>query len=225
MNLLSQILYAINSDDQRLARSLALTGLDTWASLNGLKRSGKHFGLVTLAHASVSRLQYQNDDHAWPSRDHVMMFRRKAHPSAAACITTQPYTGERPYPQIEELRAYLRKRDLVAHVPPNPFASFWYPGRTLFVAIVRPDTPIQWLPDQLDFKPGSPAPVAAPTDADRAAVHSHVSALLLGGRITTAQLHRAVRERGITPHLKQMNSADLSELKRAVDELASEGVR
>jgi AAA domain-containing protein len=34
------------------------------------------------------------------------------------------------------------------HVPPNPRASFWSPGKTLFVVMTLPDVEVRWLPEQ-----------------------------------------------------------------------------
>jgi hypothetical protein len=60
-----------------------------------------------------------------------------------------------PYEGVEarvELPAYVATRGLVLHQPPNPQASFYYPGATLFCVITtREFGPVKWLEEQLRY--------------------------------------------------------------------------
>jgi hypothetical protein len=45
-------------------------------------------------------------------------------------------------------REGLTKRGFVLHLLPDPFASFRYPGWTLFVVVTKPGVAVRWLPEQ-----------------------------------------------------------------------------
>lgn len=86
----------------------------------------------------------------WPGFDHVVFFRRGRKRVAAL---SQPYDA----PDVERLRAYAAEKGLLLHTPPNPFASFWYPGWTYCLLITGPDFgEVQWLSDQLNFTAHGP---------------------------------------------------------------------
>jgi hypothetical protein len=63
-------------------------------------------------------------------------------------IVGQPYgrlDGDR---HRQELDACATRYGLRWHAAPMPYASFWYPGSTLFVVMTLPDIEVQWLPEQ-----------------------------------------------------------------------------
>ena len=74
--------------------------------------------------------------------DHPAWFRRDRR---YAAVVGQPYLSD---VDIAETRARLVRRDLVLHLPPDPLASFHFPGWTLFVVITGPGVEVRWLPEQ-----------------------------------------------------------------------------
>jgi hypothetical protein len=74
--------------------------------------------------------------------DHDIWFRRDRRYVAAV---GQPFLSAI---DIAEERARLKARSLVLHVPPDPLASFHYPGWTLFTVITRPGVAVRFLPEQ-----------------------------------------------------------------------------
>jgi hypothetical protein len=77
-----------------------------------------------------------------PLLDHDIWFRQDRRYVAAV---GQPYLSA---VGIAEARANLKARDLVLHVPPDPLASFHYPGWTLFVVVTKPGVKVCFLPEQ-----------------------------------------------------------------------------
>jgi hypothetical protein len=59
-------------------------------------------------------------------------------------ILTQPYD----HIVVDEWRSWTAARGVDLLVPPDPLASFWYPGATLFIVLATPGTEVQWLPEQ-----------------------------------------------------------------------------
>ncbi len=122
------------------------TLIGEFAALNGIARTPRPFALSTLAAGGVSDAK-----DAWgamyrfPAADHLTWFRNGAQ---AALVLSQPYAGS----DVDRLHAYAAERGLALHMPPNPKASFWFPGWTLAIAITRPDFgPVRWLDDQVAF--------------------------------------------------------------------------
>jgi len=122
--------------------------LDEWAELNGLDRIRQGFTLAHVARSTRNgRGGIENDAiFSRPERDHCSYFKCD---ERATALVSEPYQAD-----IPRLRHALEQHGLVVHVPPNPRASFWYPGHTLFLVITRSDTKIDWLPYQIDFKLG-----------------------------------------------------------------------
>lgn len=123
--------------------------LREWGALNGLKVSRALFGPRKLSGLKVRTWPMGRgapDDawESWPGRDHVTLFQRNRKPAA---IVTEPYGG------AGNPRAYIEPLGLKVHQPPNPYASFWYPGWTLFFVITKPDFgEVRWLPEQLAYE-------------------------------------------------------------------------
>jgi hypothetical protein len=49
----------------------------------------------------------------------------------------------------EDIDRCTAKLNLRWHIPPDPLASIWYPGSTLFIVITTPDIQPVWLPEQI----------------------------------------------------------------------------
>ena len=57
---------------------------------------------------------------------------------------TQPYD----HIVVDEWQSWTAARGIELLMPPDPLASFWYPGSTLFIVLAAPGTEVQWLPEQ-----------------------------------------------------------------------------
>lgn len=128
---------------------------DRWGVLNGLKRSSASFSLDALIRFLPSRGRW-GEPYNWPEAraacDHPSFFRWKR---LATALMVEPYVRS----DFEALLDYAPRIGLVAHVPPNPKASFWSPGATYMVVLARPAFgDIRWLRDQLRFEPTSGQP-------------------------------------------------------------------
>jgi hypothetical protein len=121
------------------AHRVAIT---TFAKLNGWRPSEvASYGLSLLGHDRMSG-RTRADNHDFPLLDHCIWFREGRRYVAAV---GQPY---RSAVDIVEARARLANRGLVLHIPPDPFASFHYPGWTLFVVVTKPGVRVRLLPEQ-----------------------------------------------------------------------------
>lgn len=78
------------------------------------------------------------------------LFYRDARTRRNVAIVNQPYLSRQEF-SADKMTAAWPARGLCCHVPPNPFASFWFPGWTAFIVITRPDVTVRWLPEQLTF--------------------------------------------------------------------------
>jgi hypothetical protein len=130
--------------------ALKLVAVEEFARLNGWQHSVKGFSINRLG----SQRQYWDGCiiHNW--LDHPIYFK-----AGRTCVAVvgQPYRGGVYYGGVGgvtnrcQAPGGLVDKGLRWRVPPNAYASFHYPGRTLFtVATAAPDlTPIVWLPEQL----------------------------------------------------------------------------
>jgi hypothetical protein len=98
------------------------------------------YNLGLLGRVAHSWSLYHSRDHVL--LDHAIWFRQGRRYVAAV---GQPYLSA---VDIADERARLAARGLVLHVPPDPFASFHYPGWTLFIVITLPGAAVRWLPEQ-----------------------------------------------------------------------------
>jgi hypothetical protein len=121
-----------------------------FARLNGCKATKRGFALSTLARGGVTDTvsgTWGNWPLGYPGADHHAFARRGRY---AAMAIVEPYDSEE---SRVGLPAYLAARGLVLHQPPNPQASFWYPGATLFCVITTPEFgEVKWLEEQLQYK-------------------------------------------------------------------------
>lgn len=124
--------------------------LHEFAELNNLKRTRRDFKMSAL-----DRGQHGGGDDPeygiqWQGGDHLSFFMRDG---KAAAIITEPYS------HLHQALLRATSFGLVCHMPPNPFASLWFPGWTFFVVITRRDFgDVVWLPDQLSFIKPPPRP-------------------------------------------------------------------
>jgi len=115
--------------------------VDMFAGYNDLK-PGRAFCLSAL----VGEGSIWGAPATWPGDDHTVYLRRYRRP---AMVLAQPYETS----DVERLKTWAAERGLIISMPPNPFASFWFPGWTYCVAITAPDFgEVKWLPAQLEFQ-------------------------------------------------------------------------
>jgi hypothetical protein len=133
-----------------------LAAIEAFAKLNCWSHSARGFSISRLS----GQRQYWDGaiDNHW--LDHPLYFKAGR---VCAAVVGQPYTAGVYYAEPGSVTRRcqapggLVDRGLRWRMPPNRYASIYYPGRTLFtVATAAPDlTPIVWLPEQnmtdLDF--------------------------------------------------------------------------
>ncbi len=110
-------------------------------------KPGRSFPLSALLRESGTRAApIWGEQYDWPGADHLAHFKRGRSPVA---VLTQPYETV----EVERLKLYAAARGLALHIPPNPFASFWFPGWTYCLLVTAPDFgPVSWLDEQLEFQ-------------------------------------------------------------------------
>ena len=117
--------------------------VDAFAALNGWQATGYSFyGLDLLGRSAMSDSLRRLGGRDCSLLDHDIWFRRGRRYVAAV---GQPYLSD---VDIAAARADLKARDLILHVPPDPLASFHFPGWTLFVVVTQPGAEVRWLPEQ-----------------------------------------------------------------------------
>lgn len=134
--------HATPALDQTLSRretTLRHSAINEFAALNGWKAvpSDKSFPPEKIGH--------RNRGERWSLSqqifDHVIYFRAAG---KNAAIVTQPYNNCR-----REANILAKKLGLALHIPPNPKASFHYPGHTFFFVFTLPNCTVNWLPEQM----------------------------------------------------------------------------
>lgn len=115
----------------------------SFAELNQITPSGE-FTLDALKRDLRSGGAW-GETYQWPCCCHPSHFRRNRR---ATLVVTESYRPS----EVEELEIYAADKGLALHFPPNKFASFWFPGSTIFIAITRPDFgEVRWLQEQIEF--------------------------------------------------------------------------
>jgi hypothetical protein len=127
--------------DRQYARQHELA--KQFGRINKWKLTTTHFGLDEFGRRQPRPQRTDGGfDHALYYRDLYGCF---------AAIVNQPYGS------LDEIGwgDALARYNLTWHVPPEPYASIWYPGFTLFEVITRTGRPSEvcWLPEQI--APGS----------------------------------------------------------------------
>jgi hypothetical protein len=114
-----------------------------FAEINGWRTAPAFFDLGRLGRGAPTRSHHWADN----SRDRQLLdhplwfyFQRRF-----VAAVGQPY---RPAVDLVRWRAHLTERGFTLHVPPDPLASFHYPGSTLFVVVTRPGVRVRFLPEQ-----------------------------------------------------------------------------
>ena len=113
---------------------------EAFGKLNGWGLSNQHsYSLEHLVRARA--MSPRREGYDFPLLDHDYWCRLDRRYVA---VIGQPYSLS----DIVAQRENLTKRGLVLHLPPDPFASFRYPGWTLFLVVTMPGVPVRWLPEQ-----------------------------------------------------------------------------
>lgn len=76
-----------------------------------------------------------------PAFDHPLVFSKDRR---VAAIVGQPYG----HIDVAKVKVALAEQGYALHTPPDPFASIYYPGGTLFLVVTLPETAVRFLPDQ-----------------------------------------------------------------------------
>ena len=134
-------------DAERVART-ALGAAVTFAdSVKAAMAPGSNFHPLIDAKAAMA--SYDRDREfvaAGIDRDHCLGFRADGKNVA---VVTQPYHYDRAhYDRPDDARAWFADRGLAVHIPPDPFASFHFPGETFFIVITKTGAGVKWLPEQ-----------------------------------------------------------------------------
>jgi hypothetical protein len=113
-----------------------------FAAWNGWKYSANYCFDVENLHRRTKRRVGGFTCAGW--FDHALHFKRWGDNIA---IIGQPYPTA--------MNLLEGARDLIAqgcciHIPPNPFASLWNPGRCLMLIATHPNNSVHWLPEQED---------------------------------------------------------------------------
>jgi len=113
-----------------------------WCALNDVTMRRQAFAFTHLAAAKYPSWKNQSwRFETWPGNDHTRWF---WHAHRPAMIVSEPYYAR----ELSAMRARVERLGLELHHPPNPYASFHYPGRTVFAVIARPGRGVRWLDEQ-----------------------------------------------------------------------------
>jgi hypothetical protein len=81
--------------------------------------------------------------------DHAVYYKARRHDGKRGLVNVaivgQPYEFNS---FIAEELAELVGRGFKVTMPPQPFASVWYPAATIFLVVTLPETNVRWLPEQ-----------------------------------------------------------------------------
>jgi hypothetical protein len=117
-----------------------------FAELNGWEIASDSFTPDAIGRTDAN-WNFSAHSRSW--MDHPLFFKgRRPGGKTTRCIAIvgQPYASLDTHRR--ELDAVAAKYDLRWHAPPNPRASIWSPGQTLFVVMTLPDIEVVWLPEQ-----------------------------------------------------------------------------
>ena len=130
--------------------SLAHEMSQAWAKLNGWHEARHQFTAKALIERKVFSHDWRDIDHghgATRTIDHGEYFRLPIRPYFSVAIVAHLYG------HAADAIAWARENGMVAHMPPVPGASWYYPARCIVVCYTRLDiTTVQWLPEQSDPK-------------------------------------------------------------------------
>jgi hypothetical protein len=148
-----------------------------FAALNGWQATKCGFNcLDLLGRGAMSDSLRARAARDWKLLDHHIWFRRGRRYVA---VVGQPYLSD---VDVAAARANLRTRNFVLHVPPDPLASFHYPGWTLFLVAALPGVEVRflleqdgrlkglwrdWLANRKDYRAAAMEGLLAATSADQ----------------------------------------------------------
>ena len=127
---------------------LMQTATDKFAELNDWRQETAHpFGVPSLGHPRRVRGDYgATNSNVF---DHPLRFRRDRtdgkRGTVCFALVGQPYGMYAPGDVRELLRA-----GYICNIPPDPYASIWLPGSTLFLVWTREPVTVKWLPEQTE---------------------------------------------------------------------------
>jgi hypothetical protein len=107
-----------------------------FADINGWILQGSHCHPEMLGKRNRMPYHYSSLPSVY---DHIIGYRRDG---LNIAIVTQPYSFD------DKERIMLTRNGLELHIPPDPKASFHYPGRTFFIVVTKPGVTVNWLPEQ-----------------------------------------------------------------------------
>jgi len=167
-NILSAILAAMRAhDDARAAapdeRTRRRITNDFWRAQDQRQQQlAKTFGL--LNGWRLTQREFLADDlgtcrRHWEGLPAHPIFYRDPRTRRNIALVAQPYIRDGCYrhPQdwLARLKASYAAQGLRLSVPPNAFASFWYPGWTAFLVVTKRDGEVRWLPAKSTWHPVS----------------------------------------------------------------------
>lgn len=122
--------------------------LAAFAKLNGWRRTGTWFSLRSMIPNSRKDPfdEVYGSDPGEECIDHTIRFLERRRPVG---FISQPYiTGTSESQHIESALRLAERYGLAVHVPPDPLASFYYPGRCMVLGFTAPGRAVRWLPEQ-----------------------------------------------------------------------------
>jgi hypothetical protein len=136
---------------QRKLRELQTAAASKFASLNGWQTTRREFSLETLRdhkmHGGWGGNWGRGQQLPHEFFDHREFFRDREKPYRAAAIVAHNYPNrETNDEQAAAEHAFAAEHGLVAHHPPRPRASWYYPGSARLVCYTRPGVAVTWLP-------------------------------------------------------------------------------
>jgi hypothetical protein len=135
---LRDILVSIRERRYKKQNPIQDAAAKAFAALNGWRyRPNGSFAAGQLGRGIRATCYWQR-----PWQDHALYFSAERRNVA---IVGQPYQlidGD-----VADFEGYISK-GYALHFPPNPYASIWYPGATLFLVLTLGSVDVRWLPEQ-----------------------------------------------------------------------------
>ena len=154
INILRKVLH-------RQMEGLQQQAAKEFATLNGWRHSERLFSIKTLSRGGIHAAPGEIPRELYPPQllDHPVYFREVRQPYRPAAVVGQPCDTN-----VDNGTELAHSLGLDLHAPPNPVASWWYPGWARFFCLTRPGVEVRFLPDQLTFEKHPPHDSEADTD-------------------------------------------------------------
>jgi hypothetical protein len=133
------VIAEIRATNPRIRMDVYQAGVKAFADVNGWRVTDRGFALTKLGLSGGREYARYS---SW--QDHALYFK---HDRKNIAAVGQPYGGAWRDRAEEELNT-LAAGGFAIHLPPQPFASLWYPGRCLFIVVTLPGVSVEWLPEQ-----------------------------------------------------------------------------